>query len=107
MSVFDTGEKALEALRNRRYDVCLVDLKMPEIDGLSLVKKMRVLSPSMPVVIMTAFPTVETAVEALRLRVDDYIIKPFNINKLYKTLDEIADRARRQAEAVKAQDLQV
>lgn len=105
VSVFDSGEKALEALRNRRYDVCLVDLKMPEIDGLSLVKKMRVLSPSMPVVIMTAFPTVETAVEALRLRVDDYIIKPFNINKLYKTLDEIADRAQRQAEAVKAQAL--
>jgi len=105
VSVFDGGEKALEAIKSRRYDIGLVDLKMPEIDGLSFIKKLRNSHPTMPVVIMTAFPSVETAVEALRLKVDDYIIKPFNINKLFKTLDELIERRRKQIEAVEAEDL--
>jgi DNA-binding response OmpR family regulator len=107
VSVFDTGEKALEAVKNRRYDICLVDLKMPEIDGLSFIKKLRNSHPTMPVVIMTAFPTVETAIDALRLKVDDYIIKPFNINKLFKTLDSFVEQKRKLIEAVEAEDFQL
>jgi len=107
VSVFDTGEKALEAVKNRRYDICLVDLKMPEIDGLSFIKKLRNSHPTMPVVIMTAFPSVETAVDALRLKVDDYIIKPFNINRLFKTLDGIVEQKRKLAEAVEVEDLKL
>jgi DNA-binding response OmpR family regulator len=107
VSVFDNGEKALEAIKNRRYDIGLVDLKMPEIDGLSFVKKLRNTHPTIPVVIMTAFPSVDTAVEALRLKVDDYIIKPFNINKLFKTLDALIEHHRKKAEAVEAEDLQI
>ena len=107
VSVFDSCEKPLEAVKNRRYDICLVDLKMPEIDGLSFIKRLRNSHPTMPVVIMTAFPSVETAIDALRLNVDDYIIKPFNINKLFKTLDSLVEQRRKQAEAVEAEDLQL
>ncbi len=107
VSVFDSCEKPLEAVKNRRYDICLVDLKMPEIDGLSFIKRLRNSHPTMPVVIMTAFPSVETAVDALRLKVDDYIIKPFNINKLFKMLDSLVEQRRKQAEAVEAEDLQL
>lgn len=107
VSVYDSGEKALEAVKNRRYDIALVDLKMPEIDGLSFIKKLRNIHTTIPVVVMTAFPSVETAIEALRLKVDDYIIKPFNINKLYKTLDALIERHRKQVEAVETEDLQL
>jgi len=99
VSVFDSGEGALESLKNRKYDIALVDLRLPESDGLSLIRKIRNICPELPVVIMTAFPTVESAVEAIRVKVEDYIIKPFNINKLYKSLDDIAEsfQARKQS----------
>lgn len=106
VSVYDSGENALEALRNRKYDIALVDLKMPEIDGISFIRKVRDLYPLLPVVIMTAFPSVETAVEALRVKVEDYFIKPFNINKLYKTIDSIVERSRRESETIKAENVQ-
>ena len=107
ISVFDAGEKALEAVKSRRYDICLVDLKMPEIDGLSFIAKLKNIHSAMPVVIMTAFPTVETAIDALRLKVDDYIIKPFNINKLYKTLNELVEQKHKESESIKAENLQL
>lgn len=107
ISVFNTGERALEAVKSRRYDICLVDLKMPEIDGLSFISKLKAIHPAMPVVIMTAFPTVETAVDALRLKVDDYIIKPFNINKLYKNLHELVEQKYSESEEIKAENLQL
>jgi DNA-binding NtrC family response regulator len=100
VSVSESGEKSIELLRNRAYDIALVDVRMPDMDGLSFVRKMRELYPTMPVVIITGYPTVESAIEAIRLKVDDYFIKPFNINKLYKTIDHLVDRYKRQDEKV-------
>nr|MBN2276257.1 response regulator [candidate division Zixibacteria bacterium] len=106
VSVFDTAERALESLKNRKYDIALVDLKMPEIDGIALIKKIRDLYPDLPVVIMTAFPSVETAIEALRVKVEDYIIKPFNINKLYKAMDDIAENNHSRAGDRRTEDVE-
>ncbi len=69
-----------------RFDVVLTDIRMEGEDGLSLVDKIRDVCPTVPVVIMTGYPSVETAVEALRKRVFDYVIKPFNINRLFNTV---------------------
>ena len=106
VSVHESASKALEAMRGRKFDIALIDLKMPEIDGISLVKKIRDYDACLPVVIMTAFPSVESAIEALRLRVEDYIIKPFNINKLFKSLSEIAEQKHAQVEPVRSEDVQ-
>jgi two-component system NtrC family response regulator len=59
----------------------------------------------MPIVVMTAFPSVETAVEALRLKVDDYITKPFNINKLFKTLDTIVERSKQSTDIINTESI--
>jgi DNA-binding response OmpR family regulator len=107
VSVSESGEKSLELLRNRAYDIALVDIKMPDMDGLSFVAKIRDLYPTLQVVLMTGFPTVESAIEALRLKVDDYFIKPFNINKLYKTIDSLVERCKRREEKIPAADIQV
>ncbi len=107
VSVSESGEKSLELLRNRAYDIALVDIRMPDMDGLSFVRKLRDLYPSLPVIIMTGFPTVETAVEAIRLKVDDYFIKPFNINKLYKTVDNLVERFKRQDDKVRIEDVRI
>lgn len=87
ISVAESGERALEILRSRKFDLVLTDIKMPEMDGLALTGHVKESHPEIPVVLMTGFPSVDTAVEALRKKVDDYVIKPFNINQLYKLVE--------------------
>ncbi len=85
-SVAENGQKALDILEDRKVDLVLTDIRMPEVDGLALTAELRTSYPDIPVVIMTAYPSVDSAVEALRGKVADYITKPFNINQLYKTI---------------------
>ncbi len=88
ISIAESGEKALEILRSKKIDLVLTDLKMPNMDGLTLTSEVRESYPGIPVVIMTGYPSVDSAVSALRQKVSDYIIKPFNINELYKVVEE-------------------
>jgi DNA-binding response OmpR family regulator len=105
VSVYDSGEKALEMMKNKKYDIALIDIKGPQIDSIDFVRKVKNLYPSLPVVVMTAFPGVETAVEALRLKLDDYIIKPFNINHLFKSLDVITENSRKQLDLIDSEKI--
>src|SRR6266849_1891341 len=70
-----SGEQALYHLRTKPSAVVITDLVMPGIDGLELLGRARILSPGTPVMLMTAYATVETAVEALRRGAVDYIFK--------------------------------
>ncbi len=90
IAVAENGVRALEILRNRDVDVVLTDIKMPEMDGLELTAELKREYPNIPVVLMTGYPSVDTAVTALRSRVVDYIIKPFNINQLFKLVEATA-----------------
>jgi len=90
-SIAENGQKALDILEDKNIDLVLTDLRMPDMDGLVLTSEMHSSYPDIPVVIMTAYPSVDTAVEALRNRVVDYITKPFNINRLYKTVQAQLD----------------
>lgn len=85
--VAENGEKALELLKNQSFDLVLSDIKMPQLDGLRLTARLRETHPDLPVILMTGFPSVESAVEALRAKAEDYVIKPFNINQLFKLID--------------------
>jgi DNA-binding NtrC family response regulator len=87
IAVAENGDKALEMTRVRKFDLVLTDVRMPQMDGLALTGHIRQSFPEMPIVIMTGFPSVDSAVAALRSKVDDYVIKPFNINQLYKVLE--------------------
>lgn len=93
IAVAENGEKALEILRSRKIDVLLTDIKMPHMDGLALTTQVRAIYPQLPVVLMTGYPSVETAVEGIKAKVEDYIIKPFNINKLFKVLKSQLEKA--------------
>jgi two-component system response regulator AtoC len=79
--IAEGGQKAVEYLKNQKFDVVLTDLKMPEIDGMDLTGRIRNLYGDLPVIIMTGYPSLDSAVEALRYKVDDYIVKPFNVNQ--------------------------
>ncbi|MBD3258852.1 response regulator [candidate division GN15 bacterium] len=87
IAVAENGEKALEILKQKKIDLVLSDIKMPEMDGLTLTGHVKESYPEVPIVLMTGFPSVDTAVTALRHKVEDYVVKPFNINQLYKLIE--------------------
>ncbi len=93
--VAEDGYKAIDYLKNRPFDVVLTDIKMPDMNGLELTGKIRSVHDGLPVVLMTGYPSLDTALEALRFKVDDYIIKPFNVNHLYKVVREVASAHRK------------
>jgi DNA-binding NtrC family response regulator len=86
-----SGGEALELARGTPLDLAIVDLRMPELDGLAVMRGLHGLRPGVPVVILTAFATIETAMEAIRAGAYDYLSKPFQ-------LDLIRLRARRALE---------
>lgn len=73
---------ALETLSHERFDLALVDIRMPGVDGIELQAKLQQIDPDMPVVIMTGYASVETAVRALKNGAYDYITKPFDPDEL-------------------------
>ena len=89
ISIADTGQKALDILGAEDIDCILTDLKIPDMDGLELVQKANDSTDGkIPVIVITGFPSLESAIEALRKRVYDYIIKPFNINRLHNIVEQ-------------------
>ena len=76
------GEKAMEIMAGQDFDVVISDIIMPGVSGLELLRKARTLHPRTLVVLITAYATVETAVEALREGASDYVLKPFKFDDL-------------------------
>jgi two-component system response regulator HydG len=91
------GEEALDALANQPFDVMLTDLKMEPMDGLTLLERALEVSPPTHVIVMTAYGSIETAVEAMRRGAYDYITKPFKDGELVHRLDKALERARLQS----------
>jgi excisionase family DNA binding protein len=73
------GRAALERLRLGRYDLLIADLKMPGMDGLTLIREAKRLSADLPVIIITGFSTESSAIEAVNLGVAGYLTKPFRV----------------------------
>jgi len=82
----ENGRVALDMLNNRRFDLLITDLKMPELDGLSLLQAAKKTDSDFPVVVITAFGTIENAVEAMQKGAIDYITKPFEEEKILITV---------------------
>ncbi|MDX5628145.1 MULTISPECIES: acetoacetate metabolism transcriptional regulator AtoC [unclassified Brenneria] len=76
------GQSAISAYREQRPDIVLMDIRMPNVNGISALKRMREIQQDIPIILMTAYAAVETAVEALRLGAFDYVIKPFELDEL-------------------------
>ncbi|MBN2446350.1 MAG: sigma-54-dependent Fis family transcriptional regulator, partial [Phycisphaerae bacterium] len=79
---FDNAQDALTNIRQRSFDVVLTDLRLPGMDGVGLLREMRRLGLDVPVILMTAYASVTTAVEAMKLGAFDYIQKPFNADEI-------------------------
>jgi signal transduction histidine kinase/DNA-binding response OmpR family regulator len=87
VSGFTTGAEAVSALREKDFDVLLTDLMMPEMDGLELFCQAREIDPHIVGIVMTGHATIQTAVEAMKIGVYDYLLKPFKVRSLLPLLD--------------------
>jgi len=87
----DNGRDALEIVESTDLDLVLTDMKMPSMDGIELLRRIKEKAPDLPVVMMTAYGTVEKAVEAMQLGAFNFILKPFQ----NETLKQIVDKAVR------------
>ena len=92
--VANGGTAALEKLASSPCDAVITDLQMPEMTGVELLKAIREIDEQIPVILMTAYGTVETAVEAMKLGAYDYITKPFSGDELINTIERALERGR-------------
>ncbi len=83
------GNAALAMIQENHYDIMLIDVKMPEMDGLTLLKKLKEIEPDTAVVMMTAHGAIQDAVDAMRLGAYDYLLKPFDLEELSLTVDKL------------------
>jgi FixJ family two-component response regulator/AraC-like DNA-binding protein len=90
------GRNALDIVRTERVDVVLLDILMPEVDGLEILQEIKALEPDLPVIMMTAVKTVRTTVAAMKLGASDYVTKPFQEDELLAAMRQaLEQRARR------------
>jgi len=82
VEVAQNGLDAIEKIEKDVFDLVLTDLKMPEMNGLELLKTIKGIRPEVMVILMTAYGSIETAVEAMKIGANDYITKPIDLNEL-------------------------
>lgn len=86
------GERALEVLRQERFDLVLADIKMPHVSGLDLLGRIRGEGRDIRVILMTAYASTESAIQALRNGASDYLVKPFTLTDLRSRVREALPR---------------
>ncbi len=89
-----SGQEAIQYLQSGAYDLSFLDLKMPDKNGLELLPELRKLYPDMPVLILTAHATLESAIEAVRRGARDYLIKPIDPQTILIRVEEILSEQR-------------
>lgn len=80
--------QAIEWCKKYNADVLISDLRMPEMEGIELLKIIKQMDPNLPLILITAFGTIESAVEAMRHKAFDYITKPFRKEQILMTVDK-------------------
>jgi DNA-binding NtrC family response regulator len=93
-----TAEEAVEVLENTAIDILLTDLKLPQTSGLELLKRVHDTHPMVPVIVLTQYGTIDSAVTATRLGAVDYVTKPFRIEELRTRLERAARAVELQLE---------
>ena len=103
VDVFLSGREGLDQAIKKEYDIVLTDIRMPDIGGMRVLRDVKRAKPSLPVVIITGYASVKSAVQAMKLGAADYIEKPFTPDQLLRAVDAALDMAATQVPEV--QDL--
>jgi two-component system response regulator HydG len=94
----DDGSTAIQMVREQSYDLILMDVRMVKVSGLEALDEIKAYNPAIPVIIMTAYSSVETAVNALKQGAHDYLTKPLDFEKLKITIERAMEHTRLKAE---------
>jgi len=86
------AEEAMKVAKEDPVDLAIIDLKIPGMDGINLMLSLRKIKPHLPVIIYSGYPFIDTATEALKMGADDYVNKPFLLNKLKMSIDQVFDK---------------
>ena len=98
VETYSEGKEVLERISKEKYDLILIDLIMPKIDGIKILKEIKKISPDTDVIVMTGFATIDSAVETIRLGAWDYIAKPFEIDELKQKIKNCLERRKLSSE---------
>lgn len=93
----DTGQKALTQFSVKDYDLLLADLRLPDMDGMEVVRHVRENRPQTPVVIITGYPSVATATQAVKMGVSDYLRKPFSDDEIKAAVEKALRQKREES----------
>lgn len=88
----DDGRSAVERVKKEPFDLVLMDMKMARMSGMEALQRIREYNPSMPVIIMTAYSSVKTAITAMKIGAYDYLTKPLDFDKLKLTMERVFER---------------
>ena len=82
----ENGKQAIRVSEKKRFDLALIDIKLPDMEGTELLHRLKEKQPHIVMIIITGFPTLENAMETVNEGADGYILKPFDIPKLLETI---------------------
>jgi DNA-binding response OmpR family regulator len=88
VDVAENGEEAIKKSRANFYNLALVDIRLPDIDGISLLQQLRETVPKMVKIIITGYPSLDNSIEAVNRGADGYIVKPYSMENLLRTIRE-------------------
>ncbi len=100
VAVEERGDTGLARAAEEAFHVVITDLKVPGVNGLEIVRQLHTTQPRLPIILVTAFGTTETAIEAMQFGAYDYLLKPFNIPQMIDLVNKAADSNRRMSEPV-------
>ena len=90
-----SGKEGLDRAGKEEFDVIITDLKMPDISGIEIIKKIKQKKPDQPIIMITGYATVYTAVEAMKLGIEEYMSKPFEPDEIVDAVKNIVDKGKK------------
>ncbi|RME47730.1 MAG: response regulator [Caldilineae bacterium] len=103
--IVHSGLEAIQLVQQEHFDLLLTDIKMPGIDGLETAKEVKKINPDIICITMTGFSTMETAIKALRLGVDEFVVKPFAPDELSLAIERALEKERLRQENIRLKSL--
>jgi DNA-binding NtrC family response regulator len=86
VTMAETGDETIELIKNHDFDALVLDVRLTGKDGIEVLKEVKQIKPQINTIVMTAYPSVELAVEAMKAGATEYLIKPFSPNKLERLI---------------------